>query len=516
MKVDLLRQLDEWGNHLEASIEHIEAEELMRNASERTKEAESETLANAPVRAARPLWRIPIRVAGVAAVVLAVGWVGWNSLSQVEDRASGFIGQEFRSVGGEVDGRPSPPAIPTTAAPMTAAPAATTTAAPSYTAWSQNSATTAAPTTTLPPDTTAAPGGTVPPAGTNPANLGRDVIFTGDLAIDTRDVSAAVVAARAIVRSSGGYVFGQELGGAATVMSLKIPAEFFEDAVERLSELGTVRTVRITSQDVTERIVDLESQISTSEVSVDRLRALLAEAGNINAITRLESELLDRETNLERLRGQLRTLQDQVALSTIVLTLREFVPSPALLMDVGIHEIGDGSGEQCFTAERRRPARGDDYVVCVDMTNTGNVPITDIEIAGPDEVVADLVPVRGTRITTLAPGERYVLWATARATESRREEIVVKAVPLSEEGARLVEQTVEVRDPLNVTVAPEPEPEPEPEAEGLPSLGDSLAAGWKVLATGANALAVAVAFVLPLLWIPLLAGLFLWWRRRRT
>ena len=62
MKVDLLRQLDEWGNHLEATIEHVDAEEVVGHL----RDVEPETLVSAPVRPARPPWRFLIRVAGVA------------------------------------------------------------------------------------------------------------------------------------------------------------------------------------------------------------------------------------------------------------------------------------------------------------------------------------------------------------------------------------------------------------------------------------------------------------------
>ncbi len=506
MKVDLLRQLDEWGNHLEANIDHLDSEELARAASAATKRPQASP---GPARGRRWDWSAPIRVAGVAAVLIAFAFTMVRFLGEE-------VSSEFNSVGGVVtNGGPSPvsdrsadawsggeqysvgTAAPTTVPPTTRAPR-----------------TTAAPTTTLPPSPTTAPGDTVPPAGNNPANLGRDVIFTGDLAIDTRDVSAAVVAARAIVESSGGYIFGQELGGEATVMSLKIPAEFFQDTVDRLSELGTVRNARVTSQDVTERIVDLESQISTSEASVERLRELISEAGTIDSIAKVEGQLLQRETNLEQLRGQLRTMRDQVALSTIVLTFREFSPSSALQAYVTVHRLSGNAGEECYTSPQTGVPPDDDYVVCLDITNVGDVPLTDLEVIGPDSIVGGLSPVQGQRLTTLPVGERYVLWTTSAAIERDREPILVRVVPVGDNGERVVEETIEVERLLSVTIREDPEPEPE--REGLPSLGDALSNGWTVLSTGVNALAVAVAFFLPLLWIPLLALLFVWWRRRRS
>lgn len=495
MKVDLLRQLDEWGTHLEENIEHVTSDEVLERAPELRGGV-------APTRQRSPRWRGVVRYAGLAAVlVVLLGGV-------IQISGTTPISEEFNSVGNELgaSSREQRTNAPTTAAASTTF-APDTTAAPAATE-APATTTTAAPSTTVPPG-----GTTIPPAGNNPANLGRAVIFVGDLAIDTRDVSESVTRARAIAESRGGYVFGQELGGRSTVMSLKVPAEFFQDTVDRLSELGTVRNARVTSEDVTERIVDIESQITTAETSVVRLQELLAEAASINTIARLESELLQRETTLERLRGQLRTLQDQVALSTIVITFREFVPTPDLTMNVSVHAVDNAASEECFTNEGPLPQLGESYALCVDITNTGNLDLTDIEIDGPPDLVALLTPVSGNRIDVLAVGDRYVVWTTASADETLLEEITVRAVPLNEEGQPLAEQIVDRRQSLRVVIAEEV---PEPEEPGLPSLRDALAAGWNVVTVGLNALAVAFAFLLPLLWIPAIGLLVLWWRRRRS
>jgi hypothetical protein len=60
---------------------------------------------------------------------------------------------------------------------------------------------------------------------------------------------------------------------------------------------------------VTERVVDLRSRVATNEVSVERLRDPLSDAKNLEDVARLEIQLLERETTLETLRGQLRTIE---------------------------------------------------------------------------------------------------------------------------------------------------------------------------------------------------------------
>jgi hypothetical protein len=155
------------------------------------------------------------------------------------------------------------------------------------------------------------------------AQADRQVISTATLAVEVDDLDEAGDVAAALADEAGGYVFGEQTdrGSAATsTLELKVPPAEFEATLDALGELGDLRTQNIQTDDVTEAVVDLESRITTAEASVDRLRALTDQAGSVPDLTALESELLARETTLEQLRGELRTLEDQVTLATVTVT----------------------------------------------------------------------------------------------------------------------------------------------------------------------------------------------------
>ncbi|MFQ5554178.1 MAG: DUF4349 domain-containing protein [Acidimicrobiia bacterium] len=148
--------------------------------------------------------------------------------------------------------------------------------------------------------------GGIAPTALQPADIGRDIIFTADLTVAVTDVARAGQEATSIIESLGGLMFGQQSTGdpePTSVLIFKVFPADFQEALTRLGSVGDIRTQNVSADDVTERIVDLESRISTSEASVDRLRGFLEEATDLKTIAELESQLLDRETRLETLSG---------------------------------------------------------------------------------------------------------------------------------------------------------------------------------------------------------------------
>lgn len=178
--------------------------------------------------------------------------------------------------------------------------------------------------------TTGGPASGVDPA-TAAASANREMIFTAQLVVTVPDLDQAVARAQRIVRSSGGLVFEEQTSRAddpRTVLTLKVPPATFDRVRADLAELGELESTDQQSADVTSQVVDLDSRIATSEASVDRLRALIIRAESIDDIAILESQLLERETTLEALRGERRAIGDQVALATITVTLQPTPDSP--------------------------------------------------------------------------------------------------------------------------------------------------------------------------------------------
>ena len=140
-------------------------------------------------------------------------------------------------------------------------------------------------------------------------DLGRDIIFTATLEISSTNVSEATRQAIRSIEGRGGFLFAQETRGGAggtSVLTFKVLPEHFQAALNDLGSVGEVRSQSISAEDVSAVVVDLQSRINTAEASVKRLRNLLDDASELATIATLENQLLQRETSLEQLRGQLR------------------------------------------------------------------------------------------------------------------------------------------------------------------------------------------------------------------
>jgi hypothetical protein len=172
----------------------------------------------------------------------------------------------------------------------------------------------------------AADAGATVPEGAEVPGVPREVIYTADLVVRVDDVESAAERARDLVAEADGYVAQQSAAleeDRHVTVTLRVPAGAFDDVLGGLTGLGEVLERELDSQDVTDQVVDLEVRIANTEVSAQRLRELLAEADGVPNLLAIETELTNRETQIEQMKGQLQVLRDQVDLSTVTVRFTE-------------------------------------------------------------------------------------------------------------------------------------------------------------------------------------------------
>ena len=350
-----------------------------------------------------------------------------------------------------------------------------------------------------------------PPVAQLP-DIGRDIVYTAWLELGATDVSAATRDAIRTIEGLGGFLFSQETRGGtggSSVLVFKILPDQFQRAVGELGSLGSVRSQSVSAEDVTDLVVDLQSRIITAEASVARLQDFLADADSIEVIASLEGQLLERETTLERLRGQLRSVRNRVDLATINVNVVELANRPGLSLSVAAYR-GHDAGFNCVDAHRVDTIEADTPVtICYQLSNIGDTDLVDLTIDDPvlGATLGDLVVVEGS-VTGLAPGETLVIAHEVEVAESLRMRTSATAIALDADGVPLDDEVMATAPRLRVDVLDD--------GANLPGFGEVLRDSWNVLATVAVVAALALVAATPFLALALLIAPLLWMVLRRA
>lgn len=176
----------------------------------------------------------------------------------------------------------------------------------------------------------------------------RDIITTASATVVVDDIAAAVTQITDAAESRDGYVESMSIGQSGQVMpvdpatgmvydstmpypatpdgawiTVRVPADGLQSLVDQLSGLGEVTASSVNRQDVTEVTLDLQARVDAAQASVDRLTELMAQAGSLSDLIAAESALAERQATLESYQQQLNYYDEQVAFSTLTVSLTE-------------------------------------------------------------------------------------------------------------------------------------------------------------------------------------------------
>jgi uncharacterized coiled-coil protein SlyX len=152
------------------------------------------------------------------------------------------------------------------------------------------------------------------------------------LGIKVDSISDAAARVRQIASDASGSVtseqFGDVLYGPADstidrygTMTISVPSEQLDAALDQLSGLGEVRTRSSNAYDVEDEYVDVEARIATLEASIARMRDLMEQTEDVEQIVSLETSLSQRQADLDSLQARLNSLQNRIAMSPVFITL---------------------------------------------------------------------------------------------------------------------------------------------------------------------------------------------------
>jgi hypothetical protein len=161
------------------------------------------------------------------------------------------------------------------------------------------------------------------------AASGAQIVYTAQLTLQARDVTAALDAASTIAQAAGGYVSAEDATSAVATITLKIPDAAYPAALGKLAggQLGKRLSLRRSAQDVTQTVADVSSQVASDEAAISQLRALLSRAGSVADLLTVQNQIDSEESALESDLAQQRALNGETSYATVTVTIQR-PPAP--------------------------------------------------------------------------------------------------------------------------------------------------------------------------------------------
>ena len=151
------------------------------------------------------------------------------------------------------------------------------------------------------------------------------IITTAWLTMRVESVSSGVDDIVKLVDRADGSIQQQDLsmvdGTQTATVVARVPAAGLDAFLTEVQELGTVENVSRQASDVTQQRIDLDARIGALTASITRLRELLDQTDTVADLVAVETELANRQAELDALTAQRDYLADQVAMSTVTITL---------------------------------------------------------------------------------------------------------------------------------------------------------------------------------------------------
>jgi hypothetical protein len=175
--------------------------------------------------------------------------------------------------------------------------------------------------------------GSADAAQTAAAAADRKIIKNAELIIEVTSPAEAQRSVASIAETHGGFVVTSETKqneksdpAKPTVevkLTARVPASQFDatiGAIEKLA-IGVVHQ-NISGNDVTEEFIDLEARIRTQKALELQFLQIMKQAGKITDALEVQRQIADVRTDIEKLEGRKRFLENRASLSTISVNIR--------------------------------------------------------------------------------------------------------------------------------------------------------------------------------------------------
>ena len=150
----------------------------------------------------------------------------------------------------------------------------------------------------------------------------RMLVWRASMKLEVKDVEDAAGKADSAVRQAGGHVDDSNVNAPErATLRIRVPADRLNATLDTLAALGAEKNRSVSSQDVTESMIDMEARLKNAIALRDRLRTLLDRAKDVKDVLDIERELVRVQSEIDSMDGRLKNLRSQVQYATVSLYL---------------------------------------------------------------------------------------------------------------------------------------------------------------------------------------------------
>ncbi|MGG2199370.1 DUF4349 domain-containing protein [Paenibacillus validus] len=159
----------------------------------------------------------------------------------------------------------------------------------------------------------------------------RKIIYHANLSMQVENYADTETRVQEAVKRSGGYVLQFNESTSASEKSgtfvIKVPANGFQSLLVELEKINPSMRKSMEGQDVTEEYVDLSSRLKAKQLVESRLISFMEKATKADELVAFSSELGKVQEEIERIKGRMRYLEQNVSYSTIDLRIAQKIGS---------------------------------------------------------------------------------------------------------------------------------------------------------------------------------------------
>jgi uncharacterized protein DUF4349 len=176
-------------------------------------------------------------------------------------------------------------------------------------------------------------------AGETTEAADRKIIRNAEITIEVPSTTDAQHQVTSIAETHGGFVVTSEAkqresnDPAQRTLDIKlvvrVPSNQFGRAFDEIKKLaGNTPSENVTSQDVTEDFIDLEARIKTQKALEVQFLEIMRQANKISDALEVQRQIAEVRTDIEKLEGRKRFLENRSSLSTINVNIQ--TPKPVI------------------------------------------------------------------------------------------------------------------------------------------------------------------------------------------